>query len=56
MSELSSRASAEIELVNEHGTNNYGPLPVVLAEGKGAWGPTPGQWTRRGLAMLLWSV
>ena len=37
MSELSSRASAEIELVNEHGTNNYGPLPVVLAEGKGAW-------------------
>lgn len=37
MSELSSRASAEIELVNEHGTNNYGSLPVVLAEGKGAW-------------------
>jgi len=32
-----SRTSAEIALVEAHSARNYRPLPVVLADGEGAW-------------------
>ena len=32
------------------------PVKFVLFFYALRWGPTPGKWTHRGLAMLLWSV
>jgi ornithine--oxo-acid transaminase len=34
---MSARTSAAIDLVEAHSARNYAPLPVVIAEGDGAW-------------------
>jgi ornithine--oxo-acid transaminase len=34
---MSSRTDAAIDLVEAHSAHNYAPLPVVIAEGDGAW-------------------
>ncbi len=34
---MSERFRAEIDLVEAHSARNYAPLPVVIAEGEGAW-------------------
>jgi ornithine--oxo-acid transaminase len=34
---MSARTSAAIDLVEPHNARNYAPLPVVIAEGDGAW-------------------
>ncbi len=33
----SAQTRAAIELVEAHSARNYAPLPVVIAEGDGAW-------------------
>ena len=33
----SARTRAAIDLVEAHSARNYAPLPVVIAEGEGAW-------------------
>ena len=37
MDRVSARTRAAIDLVETHSARNYAPLPVVIAEGEGAW-------------------
>ena len=36
-SEAAGAAAEHVELVERYSARNYGPLPVVIAEGEGAW-------------------
>lgn len=40
------------ELENAYGAHNYHPLPVVITEGQGVWGPT----CTEGATSPLWAL